>query len=52
MKIAHLNTERTFRGGERQVYFLIEGLIKKGVESHLICNRHSKIKEKIEKNLP
>ncbi len=52
MKIAHLNTERTFRGGERQVYFLIEGLIKKGVESHLICNRHSKIKEKTEKNLP
>ncbi len=52
MKIAHLNTERTFRGGERQVYFLIEGLKNKGVESHLICNKNSRIKEKVSAALP
>ena len=52
MNIAHLNTERTFRGGERQVYFLIEGLLKKGIKSHLICNKNSKIKDKIRDNLP
>ncbi len=44
MRVAHLNTEKTFRGGERQVVFLIKGLTEKNVTSYLICNKDSKIK--------
>ncbi len=33
MKILHLSSEKTFRGGERQIAFLIEELNKLGVEN-------------------
>jgi glycosyltransferase involved in cell wall biosynthesis/tRNA A-37 threonylcarbamoyl transferase component Bud32 len=37
LKILHINTELTWRGGEQQVLYLIKGLTKKGYISHLIC---------------
>ncbi len=46
MKIAHLNTEKTFRGGERQVIFLMEGLVANNIDNYLICNTDAKIKER------
>ena len=52
MKIAHINTEKTFRGGERQTFFLIKGLVDKGIENFLICNKNSSLKEKVENILP
>lgn len=35
LRVLHLNTERGYRGGERQVLFLLEHLASLGVECHL-----------------
>ncbi len=37
MRVLQINTERTWRGGERQTVYTIEGLIDAGVEVGLIC---------------
>jgi len=37
MRIVHINLERSWRGGERQVLYLMEGLRGLGHESHLIA---------------
>jgi len=37
MKILHINTERTWRGGEQQTFYLLKGLKEKKILSHLIC---------------
>lgn len=37
MKTLHINTERTWRGGERQTLFLLEGLRSHDIEAHLVC---------------
>lgn len=41
VKIAHINTEKTFRGGERQTVLLIKALEERGVGSVLFCRRGS-----------
>ncbi len=46
MKTLHLNTERTWRGGERQTLLLIEGLLDRGKEAHLICQPDSPLEKK------
>ncbi len=51
MKVAHLNTEKTFRGGEQQALYLMKGLVEKGIENFLICNKGALIREKAEKFL-
>jgi L-malate glycosyltransferase len=43
MKIVHLDTESTWRGGERQVLFLCEGLRERGVETHIITQPGSEL---------
>ncbi len=43
LKILHLNTEMTWRGGEQQVLYLIKGLEKQGYIAHLICQPGSKL---------
>jgi len=37
MKVFHIDSEKTFRGGQRQVLYLLEGLRRYGVENILIC---------------
>jgi glycosyltransferase involved in cell wall biosynthesis len=37
MRIVHINLERTWRGGERQVLYLMEGLRRLGHECHLVA---------------
>ena len=37
MRVLHLNTERTWRGGERQTFWLAETLSRRGHESRLAC---------------
>ncbi len=51
LKVAHLNSERTFRGGEQQTLYLMKGLEEKGIDNYLICNKNSLIKEKASKFL-
>lgn len=37
MKILHLSSERTWRGGEQQIAYLIEESLKKGIEIIVAC---------------
>jgi L-malate glycosyltransferase len=37
IKTIHLNTERTWRGGERQMCYLVSGLLKRGHEATILC---------------
>ncbi|MEJ2167014.1 MAG: glycosyltransferase family 4 protein [Desulfobacterales bacterium] len=37
MKILHINTERTWRGGEQQTLYLLDGLRQRRIDSHLVC---------------
>ena len=46
MKILHINTERTWRGGEQQTLSLIKGLKKRNVVSYLGCQPGSPIEER------
>ncbi|HOM29777.1 MAG TPA: glycosyltransferase family 4 protein [Deltaproteobacteria bacterium] len=40
MRIVHVNLERTWRGGERQVVYLMEGLARLGHECHLVARKN------------
>lgn len=46
MKTLHINTEKTWRGGERQTLFLLDGLRDHDVESHLVCQPDSALFER------
>ena len=46
MRVLHINTERTWRGGEQQTLNLIKGLNDHHVTSHLICQPNSPLAEK------
>jgi glycosyltransferase involved in cell wall biosynthesis len=37
LRVLHLNTEPTWRGGEQQVLYLLDGLKARGVECQIIC---------------
>jgi len=41
VKVLHVNTERTWRGGEQQVLYLARGLHARGVEQELLCQQGS-----------
>ena len=49
MKILHINTERTWRGGEQQTLNLLQGLKKRNITSHLLCQPGSPMEEKAKK---
>ncbi len=49
MKILHINTERTWRGGEQQTFNLLKGLKERNLSSHLICQPGSPMAEKAKK---
>ena len=38
MKILHVDTGRTWRGGQKQVFSLHRGLLERGVDSLLVCS--------------
>jgi glycosyltransferase involved in cell wall biosynthesis len=41
MKILHINTERTWRGGEQQTLYLLQGLTQRKISCHLVCQPDS-----------
>jgi len=41
MKILQLNTEKTWRGGEKQTYYTILGLLQKGIRVGILCRKNS-----------
>ena len=46
MRTLHINTEKSWRGGERQTVFLAEGLARQGLEVHLVCQPGSPLAER------
>jgi len=46
VKVLHINTERTWRGGEQQVLYLMRGLARRGIEQELLCRPDSAISER------
>jgi L-malate glycosyltransferase len=46
MKILHINTERTWRGGEQQTLNLLAGLSERQIASHLICQAGSPMEKR------
>lgn len=47
MKILELNTEKTWRGGERQTFYNIKGFLEAGVEVDLLARRNYPLAEKV-----
>ncbi len=50
MKVLHLSSERTWRGGEQQIAYLILELIKKGIDCRVACKKGSAFEEWCETN--
>mgnify|MGYP000004674530 FL=1 len=46
MKILHLNTEKTWRGGEQQTLYLLGSLNQRAITSHLVCQPASPLAER------
>ncbi len=46
MKILHINTEKTWRGGEQQLLNLLQGLNKRNIISHLACQPDSAMEKR------
>lgn len=49
MKILHVNTEKTWRGGEQQTLNLLKGLKKRNISSHLLCQPGCPMQERAKK---
>jgi len=49
MKILHINTERTWRGGEQQTLNLVVGLRERRIDCHLVCQAGCPLEEKAER---
>lgn len=50
LNILHIDTEKYWRGGQQQAFYLHQGLIKKNIKSLLVCNLNSELKNKCENN--
>jgi len=46
MKTLHINTERTWRGGEQQTLYLLRSLKERRIKSHLACQPGSPMEKK------
>jgi L-malate glycosyltransferase len=46
MKVIHINLSKTWRGGERQVILLMQGLVEKKLGQILICKKNSALETK------
>ena len=51
-KVLHINTELTWRGGERQMSLLVHGLKERGIQSYLACQKGSVFLQRHHKDFP
>lgn len=49
MKILHIDTERTWRGGEQQLLYLVKGLKERGHNSLIVCQPGSPLEDAVKK---
>lgn len=47
MRVLHLDSERSWRGGQNQTLLLIEGLLDRGINCHLAAPRKSAIADRL-----
>lgn len=53
MNVLHLSSEKTWRGGEQQIAYLIEESVKNGVNCHVACRKNTPFEAYCQKqNLP
>ena len=53
MKILHVDTELSWRGGQQQAFYLYQGLLRKGVATRFVAPPSSQMSKRLkEKNLP
>lgn len=45
MNVLHLSSEKTWRGGEQQIAYLIEESVKNGVNCHVACRKNTPFEE-------
>lgn len=45
MKVVHIDAGKAWRGGQKQVALLHQGLLEKGIESFLVCNKQGEFYE-------
>lgn len=50
MHILEINTEKTWRGGERQTFYTVKGLLNLGCTVSAVCLRNSLLAEKMKEN--
>ncbi len=50
ISILHINTAKTWRGGEKQTFYLTSLLHKRGYKSYCICQKDSILQKKLEEN--
>ena len=48
MHVVHLDLERTWRGGQRQVFLLVRELVRQGIRQTVICREGSRYPELLE----
>jgi len=53
MKIIHLSAEKSWRGGEQQIAYLLQGLEKLGCKQLVVCRRNSAFEKYcVDQNIP
>ncbi|MCB9196020.1 MAG: glycosyltransferase family 4 protein [Flavobacteriales bacterium] len=50
MKILHLSSEKSWRGGEQQIAYLVEEQIKAGINVTVLCRKESEFEKYCKKN--
>ena len=46
MRILHVDTEKGWRGGEQQLFYLVKGLLEKGIESVVACRKGDELEKR------
>ncbi|MDD4147814.1 MAG: glycosyltransferase family 4 protein [Candidatus Cloacimonetes bacterium] len=47
IRVLHVDTERGWRGGQQQAFYLHEGLCRLGIKSDLVCRRGSEMQHRL-----
>lgn len=47
LRVIHIDFEKTWRGGQQQLYWLVEGLDKKGHENFVVCAPAGRLSQKL-----
>ncbi|HAM39050.1 MAG: hypothetical protein A2474_00890 [Elusimicrobia bacterium RIFOXYC2_FULL_34_12] len=50
LTILHIDFEKTWRGGQQQLFWLVEGLSKKGYRNFIICQPNSELHKRLKEN--